>query len=158
MRCCWSTPAEEDDGAETPLPPGAVAAATTGDGVLAATVGMGQGRFEVADGVMVGVLLGWLDLELGSACTCEWGLVECWGRCWCCSAGEAAGVDAAWDCAGDAEAGAGVLVWLFTEDVIVGVCGTDGVASSPVPSVSRLLLTPLDVLSFSPNDVALMRI
>lgn len=108
----------------------------TGDGVLTATVGIGHGSEEVEVTVV----------DLGG------------GRCWCWRAGDAAGVEALWLCAGDAEGaadGLGCVEWV--ECAIVGVGGTEGLAAS-CPSVSRRRLIPLDVLSFRPSDVALIKI
>jgi len=107
-----------------------------GDGVFAATVGMGHGRLDV-DAVFSG----------GT------------GRCVCASAGEAPGV--ADEVVGEA-ATIPVVVVVVAAVVAeaVGVGGTGGLAATSIapPSFSRRRLMPREVLSFRPSDVALIRI
>jgi hypothetical protein len=117
-----------------------------GDGVLAATVGMGHGSEDVEDVLRGG----------GGRCVCVRagegpGVVEDVGEV---VVGKGTGaVDADVD-GGTAVLGAEVVVAVLLDAVMVGV---DGLATAS-PSSPRRRLVPLDVLSFRPSEVALIRI
>ena len=104
-----------------------------GDGVFAATVGMGHGRLDVD------------DVFRGSG-----------GRCVCASAGEGPGVVEV----GEAVVGTGADVdadGAADVTAVLVAAGVGGLATAS-PSFSRRRLVPRDVLSLRPSDVALIRI
>jgi hypothetical protein len=115
-----------------------------GDGVLAATVGMGQGSEDVEDVLRGG----------GGRCVCVSagegpGVVEDEGEA---MGGNGTGADA--DVDGGTVMGAEVVVVVLDAVIVLGVGGL--VTTSP--SSPRRRLVPLDVLSFRPSEVALIRI
>jgi hypothetical protein len=107
--------------------------------VFTATVGIGHGSFGAA---VVGMEL------------CPFDDV---GRCWCCMAGDAAGVEPGWLalCSGDDVEG---MTPEVAEDAADGWREPIAAGASPAPSSPRRRFTPLVELSFNPRAVALMRI